>query len=94
MREEFDGVLKELRWRGPPLPLIEPTKLFEYNIRLIGAALSRLPTHFLMSLMYKADGSSWHRGSARGVHCLAAARAADRGGDGGGRADRLRRAVG
>ena len=41
MREEFDGVLKELRWRGPPLPLIEPTKLFEYNIRLIGAALSR-----------------------------------------------------
>ena len=45
MRDEFDGVLGELRWRGPPLPLIEPTKLFEYNIRVIGAALT-LPLIF------------------------------------------------
>ena len=39
MREEFDEVLEELSWGGPPMPLYAPTKLFEYNIRIIGGLL-------------------------------------------------------
>jgi mannosyl-oligosaccharide alpha-1,2-mannosidase len=39
MRSEFEEVLGELRWRGPPMPLLAPTKLFEYNIRVVGGLL-------------------------------------------------------
>ena len=39
MHAEFDTVMAELRWRGPPLQVLEPTKLFEYNIRVIGGLL-------------------------------------------------------
>ena len=54
MHEEFDDVVRELHWRGPPLPLIEPTKLFEYNIRVIGGLLGAYTLSLRPELLHAA----------------------------------------
>ena len=38
-KAEFEATAAYIRRHGPPLPLLLPTKLFEYNIRVIGGLL-------------------------------------------------------